>query len=158
CPMRRLSGTANRSPVVSSMTTEAASGLLANWLLGNGPPPSASILRAARLAPYAHSVLPASHPLRPELRRDYVASLGRHERLKTELPALVGAWRAADLDVLLFKGFQLSEFVYPRPGARFHGDVDVLLAPHQRDRAERIARELGWLSARPVAWGLRNTH
>ncbi len=138
--------------VVLWMTTETASGLLTNWLLGNGPPPSASVLRAARLAPYAHSVLPAPHPLRAELRRDYVASLGRHQRLKAELQPLLRAWRAADLDVLLFKGFQLSEFVYPRAGARFHGDVDVLLAPHQRDRAEHIARELGWHSARPVTW------
>lgn len=140
------------------MTTETASGLLANWLLGNGPPPSASVLRAARLAPYAHSVLPATHPLRAELRRDYVASLGRHQRLKAELQPLLRAWRDAGLDVLLFKGFHLSEFVYPRPGARFHGDVDVLLAPHQKDRAERIARELGWHSARPVVWGPRHTH
>lgn len=156
--MRRRSGTTNERRIVPWMTTETASGLLTNWLLGNGPPPSASILRAARLAPYAHSVLPAAHPLRAELRRDYVASLGRHRRLKAELQPLLRAWRAADLDVLLFKGFQLSEFVYPRPGARFHGDVDVLVAPHHRDRAERIARELDWHSARPVAWGLRHTH
>jgi hypothetical protein len=140
------------------MTTETASGLLANWLLGNGPPPSASVLRAARLAAYAHSVLPATHPLRAELRRDYVASLGRHQRLKAELQPLLRAWRAADVEVLLFKGFHLSEFVYPRPGARFHGDVDVLLMPHQRVRAERIARDLGWHTARPVEWGLQHTH
>jgi len=144
--------------VVCCMTTEPASGLLSNWLLGNGPPPSASVLRAARLAPYAHSVLPATHPLRAELRRDYVASLGRHQRFKAALQPLLRAWRAADVDVLLFKGFQLSEFVYPRIGARFHGDVDVLLMPNQRDRAEAIARNLGWQTARPVAWGLRHTH
>jgi hypothetical protein len=140
------------------MTTESASGLLANWLLGNGPPPSASVLRAARLAPYAHSVLPAAHPIRAELRRDYVLSLGRHQRLKAEFQPLLRAWRAADIEILLFKGFQLSEFVYPRPGARFHNDVDVLLPPHQRDRAERVARDLGWYAARPVSSGLRHSH
>lgn len=103
---------------------------LASWVLGNGIPPCAGTLREARLAAHAYTVLPADHPLRPSLRPDYLVSLRRHQEIKREIVPLLGAWRAAGLDVLLFKGFQLAEFVYPVPGARFHGDVDVLV----RDR------------------------
>jgi hypothetical protein len=131
---------------------------LAEWLLGHGPPPSASTLRAARVAAYAYSVLPSRAPLRFELRPDFVAALGRHQRLKADFQPLVRAWREAGLDVLLFKGFHLSEFVYPRSGARFHGDIDVLLSPAQQARAEQIAIDLGWQSTRPYQSWFRRNH
>jgi hypothetical protein len=62
--------------------------------------------------------------------------------------ALVAAWRRAGIDVLLFKGFALAEFVYPVAGCRPAADVDVLVPPADADRAEAIARSLGWESDR----------
>src|SRR5215471_7223801 len=100
---------------------------LAAWLLGRGDVPSVAELRAARLGAYAYAVLPSNNPDRARLRGDYITALGRHQRLKAALRPLLYAWRASGIEVLLFKGFQLSEFVYPWPGERFHGDVDVLL-------------------------------
>jgi hypothetical protein len=131
---------------------------LADWLLGRAVPPSNSTLRAAQVAAYAYTVLPDDHPQRANLRIDYVNALGRHQRLKDQLLPLLSAWRDERLEVLLFKGFQLSEFVYPRPGARFHGDIDVLLHPEHLTRAESVARELGWHTARPASGWLGYNH
>jgi hypothetical protein len=83
-------------------------------------------------------------PLNAELRRSYLAALARHQEIKLELVPLIAAWRAAGIEVLLFKGFFLSEFVYPVPGARFHGDVDLLMHPEHGPAALRIAEGLGW--------------
>lgn len=124
---------------------------LAEWLLGRGGPPSADVLRASRLAAYAYTILPADHALRATLRADFFASLRRHHQIVNEVVPLLGAWHAAGIDVLLFKGFHLAELVYPVPGARFHGDVDLLVRPEHTRRAAEIARALGWyeVGARP---------
>ena len=151
-PTRRT--TADRSETLS----QASHSGLRNWLLGLGDAPNASVLRASRLTAYAYGILPNEHPERARLRSDYIQSLGRHLRMKRDLIPLLRAWRSNGIDVMLFKGFQLSEFVYPRPGARFHGDIDVLLVPDQVARAERIARDLGWQSARPPTWKLSQSH
>ena len=107
--------------------------------------PDAATLRRARLAPYVYSRLRPGEPPRPELRPDFLAALARHQDIKRELVPLIAAWRAAGIETLLFKGFYLSEFIYPVPGARFHGDVDVLIRPEYGEEALRISRTLGWL-------------
>lgn len=133
-------------------TGEAAAGAgaapdaatLAAFLLGRGEPPPPEYLRARGVAAYAYAVLPDGHPVRPALRADYLASLARHHALKREAVPLLAAWRSAGIEALLFKGFHLAEFVYPAPGMRFHGDVDVLI-PHGREaEAAGVAREAGW--------------
>jgi len=118
---------------------------LAAWLLAphrSGPSPD--LLRESGLAAYAYTVLPPDAPERAGLRADYLAALTRHQRIKSELLPLLAAWNDAGIPVLLFKGFHLSEFVYPVAGARFHGDVDLLVRPEHVERASRIAQELGW--------------
>jgi hypothetical protein len=117
---------------------------LARFLLGIGEPPEAEVLRAARLAAYAYSVLAPDHPSRAALRSDYLAALARHHRLKGELVPLLTAWREAGIEALLFKGFYLAEFIYPLPGARFHGDVDLVLREADLREAARVASALGW--------------
>ncbi|MBD0319780.1 MAG: nucleotidyltransferase family protein, partial [Gemmatimonadetes bacterium] len=115
------------------------------WLLNPAvPAPPAAELRRAGLAGYAYTVLPADHPARAELRGDYLASLARHQRIRAELAPLVRAWSAAGIDVLVFKGFHLAEFVYPAPGARFHGDVDVVVRPGEVQRAREVVVAAGW--------------
>ena len=89
-------------------------------------------------------MLPEDHPLKSELRPDYLAAFARHQQIKTELAPLVAAWREAGIEVLLYKGFYLAEFVYPVPGARFHGDVDLLVRPEQAAAALDIARRVDW--------------
>jgi hypothetical protein len=125
--------------------------LLAGFLLGRGELPEPEVLRAARVAAYAYTTLAPDHPLRPLLRGDYLAALARHQRIKQEVTPLIAAWRDAGIEALFFKGFHMAEFVYPVPGARFHGDVDLVLREDELERAARIAGELGWLGASDAA-------
>jgi hypothetical protein len=82
------------------------------------------------------------------LRQDALAGLARHHAIKRELVPLIAAWRAAGIEVLLYKGFFLAEFVYPTPGTRFHGDVDLLIRPEHGADALRLAVVKGWRQRR----------
>lgn len=105
--------------------------------------PEAGAIAAARLGPFLSTLVPSA-PEDAEARRAYLAALGRHLEIKRELIPLIAAWHAHGIETLIFKGFFLSEFVYPVPGARFHGDVDLLIRPEHERAALRIAAELGW--------------
>lgn len=117
---------------------------VAAWILGRGPSPPAAELRAARLGGYAYTVLAADHPERPLLRKDFLSSVARGMDVRGAVLPLLGAWQRAGIPVLLFKGFHLSEFVYPVPGARPYADVDVLLHPESTAGARRAAEGAGW--------------
>ena len=114
------------------------------FLLDHRYPASPTVLRAAGLAAFAYCALPADDPRRGELRGDYLGSLRRHQIMRGEVTALVRAWADAGVEALLFKGFHLAEFVYPKPGMRFHGDVDILVRPEHEEAALAVARENGW--------------
>jgi hypothetical protein len=139
-------------PQVTSATQPAFADGLEDWLLGRGALPTHDVLRRTRLAAYAYTVLLPTDPARPALRDEYSAALGRHDLIKRELLPLLRAWSQAGIDMLLFKGFQLAEFEDATPGARFHGNVDILIPPKQIATAEHIARMLGWYQlAHPTA-------
>ena len=132
--------------------------MLSTWLLGDGQPPPIEVLRTTRLAAYGYTALPRTNPVRSSLRPDYIATLGRHQRIKRDVVPLFRAWRDAGIELLLFKGFHLAEFVYPLPGARFHGDVDVLVPRDRELLASRIARSLGWHEAAMATVGPSHSH
>ncbi|HEX6939070.1 MAG TPA: lasso peptide biosynthesis B2 protein [Longimicrobiales bacterium] len=117
---------------------------LTAFLLGRGGPPDVATLRAANLGAFAYAALPADHPARPAFRADYLSSLARHQTIKREVAPLFAAWGEAGIEPMLIKGFAMAEFVYPAPGMRFHGDVDVILEPRDLRRAAGIAAALGW--------------
>ncbi|HEX7120061.1 MAG TPA: lasso peptide biosynthesis B2 protein [Longimicrobiales bacterium] len=126
------------------MNGRSDAGKLTAFLLGRGEPPDAAVLRAANLGAYAYGALPADHPARPAFRPDFLTGLARHQAIKREVAPLLAAWSEAGIRPLLFKGFHLAEFVYPAPGMRFHGDVDVVIDPRHLRRAAEIAAALGW--------------
>jgi len=117
---------------------------LTSFLLHHTPLPPAADLRGWNLAAYAYTVLPADHPRRAELREDFLAACARHHTIRQELAPLIAAWHDAGIVAMLFKGFHLAEFIYAVAGARFHGDVDVLIHPEDAERAVDVARNLGW--------------
>jgi hypothetical protein len=117
---------------------------VAAWLLGRGDVPAVDELRAEGLGAYAYTALSADHPQRDPLRQDYVSSVARGMHVRRALLPLLGAWERAGIPVLLFKGFHLSEFVYPAAGARPYADVDILLPPDAADTARRVSVEAGW--------------
>lgn len=82
----------------------------------------------------------------------------RHLWVRSETAPLFRAWWASGIQVLLFKGFALSQFVYPLPGARSYGDVDVLIRPEDAPAALAIARSLGWWDEQHVERDVLNHH
>ena len=110
----------------------------------SGALPSHDLLRTYRLSGYAYKQLPATHPGRALLRPDYTAALYAHVMARTALRSLLRAWQDVGITAMLFKGFQLSEFVYSSPGQRHYGDVDLRIPPEQAELASSVAQGLGW--------------
>jgi Uncharacterised nucleotidyltransferase len=102
------------------------------------------LLREANLAAYAFTVLPEEHPSRNLLYGDYILATARQLNFKARMFPLIKAWRALGIEVLLFKGFYLAEWVYEFPEQRYFQDVDILLRPDQIAEANRVAQSLGW--------------
>jgi hypothetical protein len=117
---------------------------LQSFLVGGDAPPKPETLRCQGLASWAFASIGPDHPYRAALRSDFVQSVARHQQTKNELLPLLDAWRRSAVDFLLFKGFWLSETVYPERGLRFYGDVDVLLRPSEIGVAKATALQLGW--------------
>ncbi|MCS7260401.1 MAG: nucleotidyltransferase family protein [Anaerolineae bacterium] len=63
------------------------------------------------------------------LRRAYLETAASNVRLGYWLRRVLEALAAADIPVVLLKGAHLAWFVYPHPGWRPMGDVDVLVQP-----------------------------
>lgn len=117
---------------------------LRDWLLGAAEVPAARHLLAAGLGPYAYTTLDADHPARRELARAAQAAVVRHQWIRAGMMELFQAWSREGIPFLVFKGFHLSEWVYPVPGTRQHGDVDVLVRPEDVERAVGAAHAIGW--------------
>lgn len=108
------------------------------------PAPPLEQLRRYSLSAYAYQHLGPAHPLRQQVRGDFRALALRRQVVLAELVPLLSAWQAADIRVLVFKGFYLSEFVYQTPTLRSYGDIDVLIGAPQSELASRLAQELGY--------------
>ena len=104
----------------------------------------------ARLRGALRARLPEDHPARAALAADAEVLAARHARSRLVLRPLLRAWGQAEIPVLLFGGFALSEFEYRTTSERFYGEVDVLLPsdPETVRLAVDLARTLGWQSNR----------
>jgi Uncharacterised nucleotidyltransferase len=106
--------------------------------------PSPEVLQARRLEAWAYTILPSGHPNKQACKSAFIGARARHELIKSEVLEMVRAWNAAGITPLLYKGFALAEWTYAHPGARFHGDVDVLVQPTDFRRALQVGHGLGW--------------
>jgi hypothetical protein len=120
------------------------------FLAGQDEPPDTGTLRRYGLAGWTFGSRDRKQLGNAELRSDFLQSFHRHYQIRRELRPLLEAWRRAGVECLLFKGFWLSETVYPTPGMRFYGDVDVLLHESQIKLARTVAVELGWIEQQPI--------
>jgi hypothetical protein len=117
---------------------------LRDWLAGGAELPAARHLLAAGLGPYAYTTLGADHPVRRELAAAAQGAVVHHQWTRAAMKELFQAWSREGIPFLVFKGFHLSEWVYPVPGTRQHGDVDVLVRPEDVERAVAAAHAIGW--------------
>ncbi|MBB6249657.1 nucleotidyltransferase family protein [Nitrospirillum iridis] len=141
------------------------------------PPPDAlagwdwpAILRVAsdlRLASTLHWRL-ADHgwlPLMPDAVRDWTegaAELGRMraEAQREEALVLTRLMAAAGIKTVLLKGTAaLFDGLYPDPGARYSGDIDVLVPADRLDAAQALLRAQGFAPIQaPYAMTARAKH
>ncbi len=70
---------------------------------------------------------------------------------RPHLAALLQASAAAGMDLIVLKGAALAETLYPRPGLRPFGDIDVLIRLGDAPRARLLLEGLGYTVA-PAAW------
>lgn len=54
----------------------------------------------------------------------------------------------AEMEALPLKGLHLAHRLYPSPGLRDMGDIDLLVRPDSLDRADRVLRRLGYVPGR----------
>ena len=126
---------------------------LERFLVERDPVPDAGLLGRTGLAPLAYARLPVDDPRRSALHDAFTRATARHLSNKLAFLPLARAWRDAGIDVLVFKGFHLAEFVYEHPAQRHYNDIDVLVRPETWPRAEAIAAELGW----SIVWRRRES-
>jgi hypothetical protein len=106
--------------------------------------PSPEVLQARRLEAWTYTILPSGHPNKQACKSAFMGARARHELIKSEVLEVVRAWNAAGITPLIYKGFALAEWTYTHPGARFHGDVDVLVQPADFRRALEVGHGLSW--------------
>lgn len=90
-------------------------------LLGTLPPAAVDVLRAARMAAAA----------------EYLPQRAALEQINE-------SFEAKGIAYLVVKGTQMRECVYPDPALRRAGDIDILVVPHDRQRAARGLLDLGY--------------
>jgi hypothetical protein len=87
-----------------------------------------------------------------ELRRIYRASQVRSRRMYRVVGDVFKAFKSAGVHAMALKDVQLARVIYPEPGLRPMGDIDILIRREQYPDAARCMNELGFI-ARP-----RNPH
>jgi hypothetical protein len=77
---------------------------------------------------------------------------------ETALRQVVEELAANGIQVMLLKGAALATTIYPSFGSRPMGDLDILVAAHQAERAWTRMRELGWKLELPGSNEFHQSH
>ena len=88
---------------------------------------------------------PLAHRLAEEAAREELRAIVQFAFLRRPLAELLRACADASLDLIVLKGAALAETVYPRPGLRVFGDVDVLVRLEDAPRAHALLSSLGYV-------------
>ena len=81
---------------------------------------------------------------RQRLTDGLAASRARHHEMTRELTRVLRHWAAEGIDVIPLKGPVLAEAVYPDAALRPFRDLDLLVRPEDRRRADVALRGLGY--------------
>lgn len=98
----------------------------------------------------------ASPPVRETCEQHLRHGALRIARLRGHLTEVVGALRAAGMDPIVLKGLHTGAEYFPDPATRPSGDLDLLVAPRQRARAERVLDRCGFVEHNPAPGGGRS--
>ena len=130
---------------------------LSRFMVDASQVPDTSDLAEHGLEALAYARAPSNHPERHRWRDTYVRRIATHLAVRATLAPLIRAWREHGIDVTLFKGFYLAEFVYANPAERFYKDVDVLVPELDAARAISLASDCGW-TVRASRTGARSSN
>lgn len=112
------------------------------------------------LAPPSHAPMtdeerapdfPLARRLAAQAARGEGATLLQFFQFHGHLNALLRAAEREGLEMIVLKGAALAETVYPRPGLRPFGDLDVLVRPADAAQARALLESLGFV-ADPAQW------
>ena len=117
---------------------------LSRFMVDASRVPDARDLSDHGLQALAYARVPNTHPEHGRWREAYLRQIATHLAIRAALAPLVRTWREHGIEVLLFKGFYLAEFVYENPAERFYKDVDVLVPQADAARAISLAAGCGW--------------
>jgi hypothetical protein len=95
------------------------------------------------------SALPQS--ARDALRQSYAATWKHNREIFDELETLAGEFQRADISLVLLKGACFALTIYPDPGTRPMGDLDLLVPVAKWEQAAGIAKTCGYAEAYPEA-------
>lgn len=114
--------------------------------------PAPTRVRRHDLGPLAHT-----HGV-PGYRGDHAFAAITHDRAVAAATEAIAALGAAGVPVALFKGIAYAGTLYPDPAERPMTDVDLLVAPHDADRAFAAITRLGYWHAGPANQRAPRTH
>ena len=101
---------------------------------------------------YVHSRA-AGTPLPPTVKRELQGLYLRHRQANRVrmrvLGEILAAYNAAGIQALVLKGAALSHLVYPEPGLRPMGDLDLLVRKAEARRAQSLLAGLGFSALLP---------
>lgn len=81
--------------------------------------------------------------LRPSLRQTCLSEVSMYAARADQMTALASRYSEAGIDCLLFKGFVVRNY-YPVPELRTFGDIDLVIRPEDREKCDRLMKELGY--------------
>lgn len=98
----------------------------------------------------------------PAFIAERLCQIGRASALATavaqhELQRLLGAFAAQELQPIVLKGAALSRWLYPSPGLRPFGDVDLVIHAADRAAASAVLTTAGYAEALPETAAFRDT-
>ena len=132
---------------------------LSRFMVDASQVPDPTDLAEHGLQALAYARVPSTHPEHRRWRESYLGRIATHLAVRATLVPLIRTWREHGIEVLLFKGFYLAEFVYENPAERFYKDVDVLVPDLDAARAIALAGECGWtMRASRTGVGSSNLH
>lgn len=114
-----------------------------------GWPEMLALAESHGLGPLLYTHLRAAGaPLPPEVKQALQGLYLRHRRANqlraNALAEIVAAYQAAGIQALVLKGAALAQLLYPEPGLRPMGDLDLLVSKSNLYQAQRVLAGLGF--------------
>ena len=111
---------------------------------------SAHFLAPLLYAKIKASSLPVPEEIMQHLRRQYIINSGRNVAIYSAFRQFCQQLQAANIPIIPLKGVYLAEAVYPTPGERVMGDLDLLVPKKRIEEAINLAINCHFMPTKAV--------